>query len=29
MSRDESFDWFHGKITRIEAEKVLLEGNDH
>ncbi|KAG5676430.1 hypothetical protein PVAND_006268 [Polypedilum vanderplanki] len=25
MSRDESLDWFHGRISRLEAEKILLE----
>lgn len=26
MSRDESCDWYHGKISRIDAENILLEG---
>lgn len=26
MSRDESCDWYHGTISRIDAENILLEG---
>lgn len=26
MSRDESCDWYHGKLSRIDAENILLEG---
>ncbi|CRL05353.1 CLUMA_CG018196, isoform B [Clunio marinus] len=25
MSRDESCDWYHGKISRVDAENILLE----
>ena len=26
MNRDESYDWYHAKISRIDAENILLEG---
>lgn len=26
MSRDETCDWYHGKVSRIDAENILLEG---
>lgn len=26
MSRDESMDWFHGRLSRAEAEEILHKG---
>lgn len=29
MSQQDAFDWYHGKLSRADAENILLEGSSH